>query len=466
MSSPIIPSTTYVKHIGFNQNQSRLTIGTNAGLMVFQVDPWKLLYSKELGSVDIVEMYLEEPLFALVGPKHSRRLLIFWDAVKDDMKYEKLFNDAIRAVKMNRTRIVVVLNKEFHILDKSSLRSETVLTRLTPNKSSVCCLSPSLDRALLAYPFEACKFCTYNSSVPCSHTSSTFGCLALFDCDSLSAVGVIPMAHESAIQCVAFNPTASLVATASTRATLIRVWFLDSTVTASRVSLEGKRMCQFYRGVASELELHDMSFSADSQFLCVSCKSGTVHVFQVDPEIRNNMRNPFFDMTYSHQPGTLSPALSSSPPVSSASPVSSYSPSNLTSLFSSLASWAIHKSQEVVQSTLQPILPLAVSDWYNSTRAHATAKPKIITRGKQVACVFQTDTAWKLLIVYDSGNIFTYQFTTEANNQGNAGCELLHEGLFSSSLHRDMEHVDVDTEKPIVDMENVDADQEETEKED
>ena len=76
------------------------------------------------------------------------------------------------------------------------------------------------------------------------------------------------IAHESALTTLTVPPSGSLVATSSSRGTLIRIW--DSTT--------GKRVREFRRGT-DKAEIYGVAFRPDEREVCVWSDKGTIHVF-------------------------------------------------------------------------------------------------------------------------------------------------------------------------------------------
>jgi WD repeat-containing protein 45 len=77
-------------------------------------------------------------------------------------------------------------------------------------------------------------------------------------------------AHESDVSCLAFNLDGTLLATASKKGTLIRVF---DAVTGSLVH-------EFRRG-ADRAEIWSIAFSKDSSKLCMGSDKGTIHIFKL-----------------------------------------------------------------------------------------------------------------------------------------------------------------------------------------
>ncbi|NXO16732.1 WIPI4 protein, partial [Oriolus oriolus] len=115
-------------------------------------------------------------------------------------------------------------------------------------------LCPSLERALLVFPGHKC------------------GSLQLVDLGSAkpgtSSAPVTINAHQSEVGCAALSPPGTLVASASRRGTLIRLF-----CTQSRA-----RLLELRRGT-DPATLYCLAFSPDCSFLCAASDKGTGHVF-------------------------------------------------------------------------------------------------------------------------------------------------------------------------------------------
>lgn len=105
------------------------------------------------------------------------------------------FVTAVLAVRMNRQRLVAVLERKLYILDINSMKVlETLDT--SPNPAALCVLSPH-DNGHLAFP---------SGAVP--------GEIVLYDANNLSVLNAF-QAHRGAPVAMAFNAQGTLLATAS-----------------------------------------------------------------------------------------------------------------------------------------------------------------------------------------------------------------------------------------------------------
>jgi WD repeat-containing protein 45 len=80
----------------------------------------------------------------------------------------------------------------------------------------------------------------------------------------------IIVAHTTALTRLAVPPSGRLLATASSRGTLVRVWDAHS----------GKLMREFRRG-SDKAEIYGIAFRPDERELCVWSDKGTIHVFAI-----------------------------------------------------------------------------------------------------------------------------------------------------------------------------------------
>lgn len=353
-------SLPIVNFINFNQTGTCISVGTSAGFDIFNCQPFGKFYTEKKikkGGYSIVEMLFSTSLVALVGcgdsPDLSPRKLKLVNTKKCTTICEVTFPTSILSVKMNKSRLVVMLKEQMYIYDIKTMKLLHVIENFS-NPYGLVSISYSLENNYLLYPApsqiinsEVTSFATTNNiTIPLSRQkngdllnfyhkevlynknihqindininegsksttkdinnepllnenrgnkdsnaadvlcsaahggittvgSNTVennvktGDIIIFNLDKLQPVLVIE-AHKNNIAALTLSPDGTLLATASEKGTIIRVFSVGS----------GIKLYQFRRGTY-QTKIFSMSFSSDNKFLVVSCSSKTVHIFML-----------------------------------------------------------------------------------------------------------------------------------------------------------------------------------------
>lgn len=280
MSSSSLPtkSSNALLSVNFNQDHSCIAVGTRDGYSITNCEPFGRVYTNNAGPTSLVEMLFCTSLVALVAtsdtdPKSNaspRRLQIV-NTKRQSVICELLFPTAILGVKLNRRRLVVVLEQEIYIYDISNMKLlHTIET--SPNPMAICALSPSSENCFLAYPSPVASPTSPFSNSGASSSAeanTTSGDVLIFDLLSLSVTNVI-QAHKTPISALALNATGTLLATASDKGTVIRVFSIPA----------AQKLHQFRRG-SYAARIYSLNFNAVSTLLAVSSDTETVHIFKL-----------------------------------------------------------------------------------------------------------------------------------------------------------------------------------------
>ena len=138
--------------------------------------------------------------------------------------------------------------------------------------AAVCALSSSSDHSYLAYPSPAPSALTsapLTSPIPSAPPPPTTGDILLFDTLNLTALNVI-QAHKAPIASLALNADGTLLATASEKGTVVRVFSVP----------DAKKVAQFRRGSATA-RIYSINFNLASNLLAVSSDSTTIHIYRL-----------------------------------------------------------------------------------------------------------------------------------------------------------------------------------------
>jgi autophagy-related protein 18 len=205
----------------------------------------------------------------------------------------------VLAVRLNRKRLVIVLEDQIYLYDIQTMKLlYTIETSPNPSgkatgspasnypsnylllilaSAAICALAPSSENCYLAYPLPQkappSSFAPPSHAPPANtHVSPTSGEVLIFDAQKLEAINVVE-AHKSPLSCIALNSEGTLLATASDKGTIIRVFSVP----------DGKKLYQFRRG-SMPSRIFSMSFNTASTLLCVSSATETVHIFKLEQQ--------------------------------------------------------------------------------------------------------------------------------------------------------------------------------------
>ncbi|KAK7061204.1 WD40 repeat-like protein [Favolaschia claudopus] len=289
----------------FNQDYSCVSVGTRKGYSITNCDPFGRVYTQNDGARGIVEMLFCTSLIALVGapdagPGSSPRKLQIVNTKRQSMICELLFPSSILAVKLNRKTLVIVLETEIYVYDISNMRLLHVIETV-PNPEAICALSPSADAPYLAYPAplpspslaaasssanSASNASSSGSSTSNSNSNATLnagtGCgdVMLFSTRALAPANVV-RAHRSPLALMALSANGGLLATASVKGTVIRVF--------STPSLD--KLYQFRRGTR-EARIYSLAFNGAGTLLASGSERGTVHLWRVGKSPGDKDKSP------------------------------------------------------------------------------------------------------------------------------------------------------------------------------
>ena len=142
---------------------------------------------------------------------------------------------------------------------------------------AVCALSPLADSSYLAYPSPVPSPTSPLSQQPTPATpppsgSQQSGDIIVFCTRKLLVENVI-QAHKAPISFLSINSSGTMLASASEKGTVIRVWSIPGS----------EKLYQFRRGTR-EARIYSMNFNTMSTLLAVSSAHDTVHIFNLGPQ--------------------------------------------------------------------------------------------------------------------------------------------------------------------------------------
>ncbi|PKI62850.1 hypothetical protein CRG98_016801 [Punica granatum] len=190
-------------------------------------------------------------ILALVGrgpnPQYSPNKVMIWDDHQSRCIGELSFRSEVRSVRLRRDRIVVVLEQKVFVYNFADLKLLHQIETIA-NPKGLCVVSQTAGSLVLVCPG------LQKGQVRVEHYAT-------------KRTKFI-MAHDSRIACFSLSQDGKLLATASTKGTLIRVFN----------AVDGTLLQEVRRG-ADRAEIYSLAFSPTAQWLAVSSDKGTVHVF-------------------------------------------------------------------------------------------------------------------------------------------------------------------------------------------
>lgn len=251
----------------FNQDNSGFAISTRDGFKIFDSNTGRLCYERASGAFVVVEMLYSSSLLAIVGggeqPSLSPRRLCLFNTTTGTALRELNFLTSVLAVRLNKKRLVVVLQEKTYIYDSNTLAILDAIDTV-PNVKGLCAFSPSLDGCFLALP-----------------SSTTKGSVLVYNVMELHSHCEID-AHRSPLAAIAMSFNGMYIATASEQGTIIRVHLVS----------EATKSYSFRRGTYPST-IFSMSFGPSTQLpdiLVALSSSGSIHVFSLGLAINQRGR--------------------------------------------------------------------------------------------------------------------------------------------------------------------------------
>ncbi|KAJ0053284.1 hypothetical protein Pint_01019 [Pistacia integerrima] len=279
-TSPASAPPPSLLHLSFNQDHGCFAAGTDHGFQIYNCDPFREIFRRDFdrgGGIGVVEMLFRCNILALVGggpdPQYPLNKVMIWDDHQSRCIGELSFRSEVRSVKLRRDRIVVVLEQKIFVYNFADLKLLHQIETIA-NPKGLCAVSQVTGSLVLVCPG------LQKGQVRVEHYGS-------------KRTKFI-MAHDSRIACFALTQDGQLLATASTKGTLVRIFN----------TLDGTLLQEVRRG-ADRAEIYSLAFSSNAQWLAVSSDKGTVHVFN----LKVNSGSPRTD----NQRTSSDPSFTSSP---------------------------------------------------------------------------------------------------------------------------------------------------------
>jgi len=283
--APPPDATPSILFAGFSADSSLIALGTASGVRVYNASPLREAAAvgggaalMGRGGVAVVEPLERTNILIMVGggaaPRWPPNIAVVWDDAAQAAVAEIALDGAVLAAHLRRDRLVLVTADEVVEFAVPSLERRSATKTPRGNPEGLCALSTA-GPAVTCFPGIQEGTITVRTAAD--------------EEDAFDTDDAFWKVHNNALRCIALNADGSLLATASTEGTLIRVW---DTRTRNDVPVAELR-----RG-ADHSEIFSIAFSHDSSQLCVASDKGSVHVFALPIEgfSEGNTRSAFKDL--------------------------------------------------------------------------------------------------------------------------------------------------------------------------
>lgn len=252
-----------ILYVSFNQDYSCICMGTDQGFIIYKTTQLKDIYIRNLeGGIGIISMLNKSNILGLVGggthPKFPPNKLIIWDDSRSKIITEINTNNSnITDIKLKKDYIFIISQKELSIYSFESFE-KIQSYNISKNLFSI---SSNPNKTIIAFP------------------SSNIGEILIKNFNENSSVKNIK-AHKSDIATFQINSEGDIIASASEKGTIIRIF---STINGSLIK-------EVRRGTEAA-EIYSIAFDKNSKFIACSSNKGTIHIFKIKDKLNEVSRN-------------------------------------------------------------------------------------------------------------------------------------------------------------------------------
>ena len=268
-----------LRSLRFNQDQTCFVAALDDGLRVFYLDPIREmahLRHELVGSVSKAEMLYKSNLIAFVGggkkPRFPENNIIVYDDRQQEFVLEVSLPESVLNIRLKRDKLIAICRSQIHVFSFPNRCKLLFNVTTRDNPKGICELSSvrlglesNNSNDLMVFPGYK------NGSVQILNLATTE--------QKVSSAPVTINAHKSELAVISVNQQGTMIATASVKGTLIRIWD----------SIQRIMLVELRRGSDPAI-LYCLNFSPGDEWLCCSSDKGTVHVFALQ-DYRLNKRS-------------------------------------------------------------------------------------------------------------------------------------------------------------------------------
>ncbi|KAJ7499035.1 WD40-repeat-containing domain protein [Mycena latifolia] len=272
------------------------TAATPAGFAVYRTCPLTLVRKRELTGgtlAAVVPLHASSLLFLLGGgrsPLYPPNKVVLWDDTLGTEVAELEFRERVRGLACRRGWLAVALRRRVVLFELGEEVTRYGEWDTWDNPRGLLALASGTYATLLAIPGRQMGHVQLIHLPPCVPPTpigppSSSPPQKPPPPPTKHPVSIIA-AHTTALTTLSVPPSGRLLATTSSRGTLVRTWD----------AVTGKLVREFRRGT-DKAEIFGVAFRPDERELCVWSDKGTVHVFNLVVSGASNRQSTFSPLT-------------------------------------------------------------------------------------------------------------------------------------------------------------------------
>lgn len=274
------------------------TASTPAGFAVYRTWPLELIRKREVtgGTLSaIVPLHTSNLLFLIGGgrsPRYPPNKVILWDDIQGKEVAELEFKEKVRGLACRRGWFVVALKRRAVVFRLDQTISKFREYDTCENSRGLIALATAPQSTLLCMPGRQTGHVRLVHLPECPSPKPSAPPLSQRHKSTVPALplshhtATLIKAHESPLSALCVSLSGRLLATASSRGTLVRVW--DAAT--------GKPVKEFRRG-SDKADIFGIAFRPDEKELCVWSDKGTIHLFSLLRSSTANRQSVFSPLT-------------------------------------------------------------------------------------------------------------------------------------------------------------------------
>lgn len=253
----------------FNCDGSCFCIGTNKGFRIYNSYPVKCLINRSIdGGVAIIDVLNRSSVFAFVGTgnrsKFGQNKVILWDENESKVINEIIVKYTIKNIKLKRDKIFIIVENSISVFTLGNIEKIDFL-KTYPNKNGIFGISLDPKKNIISY------------------LSPELGKIIIKNYDEKKNGEFLTKeinAHQTEIISLVMNFDGSLIASASSKGTIIKIFKTSN----------GDIIQELRRGT-EPAEIYSLAFDYNSQYIACSSNKGTIHIFNVKSKDNNKVEN-------------------------------------------------------------------------------------------------------------------------------------------------------------------------------